>query len=182
MFNLFLEKNWGETAEYEKYYNDRGSAWQLSPVTPTPAMKNIDAYRQLALFEQTGDESVLSIEASAIRKYIESFRQENNIGGWGWERIYGPGGAYSIIDAYERNGQLLYDRFTGAPTETMIDRFNFLRSMQNEVYINIILGESIDAFDRFVEQWHHLGGDRITQEVNEWYRANGLRHPEPGRR
>ena len=33
-------------------------------------------------------------------------------------------GAYAIIDAYDKNGQLLYDRFTGVPTPTMIDRIS----------------------------------------------------------
>lgn len=41
--------------------------------------------------------------------------------------------------------------------------------MQNEVFVKIILGESIDTFDQFVEDWKKLGGDQITQEVNEWY-------------
>lgn len=176
MFNLFLEKNWGETAEYEKYYNDFGSVWQFSPVTPTPARKNLDAYRELAEFEKTRDKSKLSIEANAIKKYIDAYRNGGLLVGWGWERVYGPSGAFAIIDQYEKNNQLLYDQFTGAPTETMIDRIKFLNDMQNDAYINIILGESVEAFDRFVEQWRLLGGDRITQEVNEWYALEGRQY------
>ena len=62
-------------------------------------------------------------------------------------------GAYAIIDAYEKNGQLLYDQFTGVSTPTMIDQDKFLHNLQNETYINIILGEPLEEFDRFVEQW-----------------------------
>jgi len=173
MFNLFLEKNWGESAEFERYYNDNGAIWQLSPVKPQPAKKNLDAYRQLVVYEQTRDEDVLSGEANAIRKYIQAYREDGYAGGWGWERIYGPGGSYSIIDKYEKKGQLLYDRFTGVPTETMVDRAKFLHDLQNEVYINIILGDSIEQFDRFVDEWRTLGGDRITREVNAWYEVEG---------
>ena len=36
-------------------------------------------------------------------------------------------------------------------------------------FIKIILGEPIDAFDKFVEDWKKLGGDQMTQEVNDWY-------------
>ena len=37
-------KNWGETAEYEVYYNDSGSILAgASPVTPYPPMKNLNA-------------------------------------------------------------------------------------------------------------------------------------------
>ncbi len=171
LFNLHLEKNWGETAEYETYYNDSAAVWQLSPVKPFPPMKNINAYRQLAEFERTGHGTQMGDEARTIWKYIQSWRNEGQAGGWGWERTYGPGGAYSIIDAYDRNGQLLYDRFTGVATPTMIDRESFLHDLQNEVYINIILGGPLEDFDQFVEQWRSLGGDRITEEVNEWYRA-----------
>jgi putative aldouronate transport system substrate-binding protein len=31
----------------------------------------------------------------------------------------------------------------------------------------------LDAFDRYVEQWKQEGGSLITEEVNQWYRANG---------
>jgi len=30
----------------------------------------------------------------------------------------------------------------------------------------------IDDFDSFVTNWKKLGGDQITQEVNEWYASN----------
>ena len=36
--------------------------------------------------------------------------------------------------------------------------------------VKIISGEeTIDAFDRFVENFYANGGDAITEEVNEWY-------------
>ena len=36
--------------------------------------------------------------------------------------------------------------------------------------MKIITGEeTIDAFDRFVENFYANGGDAITEEVNEWY-------------
>jgi putative aldouronate transport system substrate-binding protein len=171
LFNLHLEKNWGETAEFDKYYNDSAAVWQLSPVKPFPPKKNLDAYRQLAEFERTGNDEQMGDEAKTIWKYIQSWRNEGQAGGWGWERIYGPQGSYSIIDGYDRNGQLLYDKFTGFPTPTMIDRESFLHDLQNEMFINIILGSPLEEFDRFVEQWRLLGGDRITQEVNEWYHS-----------
>ena len=172
LFNLHLEKNWGETAEYEKYYDDSGSIWQMSPVTPYPPMKNLNAYREIKAYEDGKLKEWRTQEAKAIWNYIQSYREDGYSGGWGWERIYGPDGAYAIIDDYEQRGQLLYDRFTGVPTPTMIDQDKFLHLLQNEIYINIILGDPIEEFDRFVEQWKILGGDRIIQEVNEWYRAN----------
>lgn len=172
LFNLHLEKNWGETAEYEVYYNDSGSIWQMSPVTPYPPMKNLNAFREIRSYEKGELTAFKTQEAQAIWTYIQSYREDGYGGGWGWERIYGPHGAYAIIDAYEKNGQLLYDQFTGVSTPTMIDQDKFLHNLQNETYINIILGEPLEEFDRFVEQWRSLGGDQITREVNEWYQTH----------
>ncbi len=59
LFNLHLEKNWGETAEFEIYYNDSGAVWQLSPFRPFPAMKNLNAYREMAEFENGNNEQIV---------------------------------------------------------------------------------------------------------------------------
>lgn len=176
LMNLHLDKNWGEQAEYETYYNDDSRAvWMLSPVTPFPGMKNMDAYRDIRDARTTGDFSTLENEALAIHKRITAYETEGLKSGWGWKQTYGPTGAFSIADAYERNGQLRYDEFTGGITETMIDRQVILRDLQLEAYMNIILGSPIEEFDQFVENWRKLGGDEITSEVNAWFRTNAAR-------
>ncbi|KQO17601.1 extracellular solute-binding protein [Paenibacillus sp. Leaf72] len=175
LFNLHLEKNWGETAEYETYYSSPLPVWKLSPVTPFPAMKNLEAYRQIAESERTGDHSVLKDEASSIYKNIQTYRtgHVNKESGWGWERTYGPNGAFAILDQYMKNNQLLYESFVGPPTETMIVKQAILYNQQIETFVNIILGSPIDEFDRFVDDWNKLGGSRITAEVNQWYAERG---------
>jgi len=171
LFNLHLEKNWGETAEYETYYISPLPVWELSPVTPYPARKNLEAFRQLDEARRTGDTSVLKDEAKAIQKNIDTYLSgdKNKESGWGWERTYGPSGAFAILDQYEKNNQLLYESFVGAPTETMIEKQAILNNLQIETFVNIILGRSIDEFDQFVVEWHKLGGEIITTEVNEWF-------------
>ncbi|WP_372662527.1 extracellular solute-binding protein [Cohnella sp.] len=171
LFNLHLEKNWGATAEYETYYSTPFPAWQLSPVTPFPAKKNQEAFRQLEEARRSGDTSGLKAEAKAIQKNIDNYLSGtgNTELGWGWERTYGPSGAYAILEQYEKNNQLLYESFVGGQTETMIEKQSILNDLLNETYINIILGHSVDEFDQFVDEWRRLGGDMITAEVNEWY-------------
>lgn len=171
MFNLHLEKNWGKTAEYETYYNSSAPVWGLSPVTPFPADKNLEAYRQIAEARRQGATSQLQGEPGFIQGRIDRYldRQEDSESGWGWEKIYGASGAMSILDHYEKNNQLLFDAFAGAPTETMIERQTILNNLQHDYFVNIILGEPIEQFDRFVEEWYRLGGADITAEVNQWY-------------
>lgn len=170
LFNLHLEKNWGETAEYEKYYNNTYAVWQLSPVTPSPTRKNLEAYRQIEEARKSGNFAKLKDEAVYIKKRMDDYLS-GDIGasGWGWYKTYGPTGAFSIINQYEQNNQLLYESFVGAPTDTMIDKQQILSDLQNETYMNIILGRPIDDFDQFVKDWYKLGGDKITAEVNQWY-------------
>jgi len=176
LMNLHLDKNWGEQAEYETYYNDDSRAvWMLSPVTPFPGTKNMDAYRAIRDARKSGDFSSLENEALAIHKRMAAYESEGLKSGWGWKQTYGPSGAFSIADGYDRNGQLLYDEFTGGITETMVDRQIILRDLQLEVYMNIILGSPIEEFDQFVDDWYKLGGEEITSEVNVWFRTNAAR-------
>lgn len=106
--NLHLDINWGDQAQYETYYNDDSRAvWMLSPVTPFPGNKNIDAYKQIRDARSIGDFSALQNEALAIHKRIVAYELEDVESGWGWKQTYGPLGAFSIAASYEKNGQLL---------------------------------------------------------------------------
>ena len=171
MFNLHLEKNWGKTAEYETYYNTTVPVWGLSPVTPFPAKKNLEAYRQIEEAQRLGIASTLQDEARFIQKKIDLYLsgKEDSESGWGWEKTYGPSGAMSVLDRYEKEGLLLFDAFVGAPTETMMEKMKILDDLQHDTFVNIILGNPVDEFDKFVQEWLRLGGVNITNEVNQWY-------------
>lgn len=174
LFNMFLEKNWGETNENGVYYAplDSESIWKLSPVVPTKPDKNIDAFMQLEEARATGDTSKVTGEGYSILKKLEAFESgsEEGFAMWGWERIYGAGGAYGVLADYQEAGLLQDNLFVGAPTETMTERMSTIEDLQNEVFTKIILGEApVDDFDKFVSDFYALGGTEITAEVNEWY-------------
>ncbi|MGB4480642.1 MAG: extracellular solute-binding protein [Caldicoprobacterales bacterium] len=67
----------------------------------------------------------------------------------------------------------VYDEFVGAPTDTMVLRTANLSKLEYETFISIIMGESIDKFDSFVEEWNSQGGADITKEVSDWYESVG---------
>lgn len=173
LFNMHMEKNWGETGDFDYYYAppEAESVWQLSNVTPYPLKKNVDAFRAIDAARKAGDMSTLTGEAKTIQEKMESYYSGSSEGFalWGWERIYSEEGSMGITDLYDKNNQFLLEKFVGAPTPTMVERKSTLEKLQNEVFVKIILGDSIDTFDKFVEDWKKLGGDQITQEVNEWY-------------
>ena len=59
--------------------------------------------------------------------------------------------------------------FKGISTDTMVQKQSSLDALQDEAFTKIIMGEPLDSFDSFVEQWKSLGGDDITSEMNEIY-------------
>ncbi|UJF15607.1 hypothetical protein LZ578_11725 [Jeotgalibaca sp. MA1X17-3] len=70
----------------------------------------------------------------------------------------------------EQQDTLIPDAFNGVPTATMAKNGEQLNTLENEVFTKIIYGEKdIDAYDQFVQDWHEKGGDKITEEINEWY-------------
>ena len=85
---------------------------------------------------------------------------------WIRERILWVG----TINDYKANNKLVQSVFFGAPTPGMSTNLSSLDKLQAETYVNIIMGtQSADSFDEFVTNWKSLGGDQITEEVNEWY-------------
>jgi putative aldouronate transport system substrate-binding protein len=56
------------------------------------------------------------------------------------------------------------------PTPTMVERSVDLDKLIDETILSIIIGEQpISALEEMVTQWNQLGGEQITQEVNEWW-------------
>ncbi|MEO3946334.1 extracellular solute-binding protein [Gorillibacterium sp. CAU 1737] len=63
--------------------------------------------------------------------------------------------------------------YTGPMTPTMKSKGELLKKLATESYLKIIYGEKpIEYFDEFVKQWLDNGGQKITDEVNDWYAKN----------
>ena len=177
MINLYFETNWGENNQFDYYYmpkeNNSTSVWKFSPVTPEQPLKNLVAFKQLEEARKNGTLDQLTGEASSIQGNIDAYFN-GDPSFWGWFKIYGEGGVFRNSLEYEANDSFFYEKFAGAPTETMVERKSSLLDLEKETFIKIIMGSaSIDSFDSFVESWYALGGQQITDEVNEWYASLG---------
>ncbi|GAA4062578.1 extracellular solute-binding protein [Amphibacillus indicireducens] len=169
LINLHLEKNWGQSAEYDSYYSTPHPVWQLSPVRPFPTLKNLEAFRAIEQAKQNHQYANLEGEAKRIFELITLYDEEGNEAGWGWKKTYGSDGAYSILESFIENDQILYDELVWPRTETMVELNNILSNRKLNMYQNIILGEPLSTFEQFVEEWYDLGGREITNEINELY-------------
>jgi putative aldouronate transport system substrate-binding protein len=84
--------------------------------------------------------------------------------------------ALSEINGYSRLVETreweFVNQFYGLPTPGMIDKGTTLSDMELNFHIAVIQGsKDVSEFDAFVEEWKAQGGDQITQEVNEWFKA-----------
>lgn len=169
IFNMFIEKCWSENAQYDYYFyppNAEGT-WKLSPIAVLP---DVDIYTDIKEAEKTGDASKLTGAAKYTWELMEQYKAGDD-SLWGvWRGSGGEGATSAVLEKYISGDHLLLNKFVGAPTPTMTEKWATLTKMQSEVYTKIILGNAgIEEFDKFVSDWNTLGGEAITKEVNDWY-------------
>ncbi|SDX93152.1 extracellular solute-binding protein [Paenibacillus sp. CF384] len=86
--------------------------------------------------------------------------------------IYTPEGGQTVQIALDQAEFAHNNEFVGNPTPTMNAKRELLTKLEKDIFGRIHYGrEPLDAFDKFVEEWKRLGGDQITQEVNDWYQS-----------
>jgi putative aldouronate transport system substrate-binding protein len=169
LLNFDMEKLWGETAEPDVYNVDKNglAVFDFALLYGEAPRKNLDAHEEVVKALDSGDPSALNAEEKGYYDSIVAY-QSGDSKGWGNERMYGPQGSLGVIDDYSKNGQIMADAYFGAPTQGMTDNNATLQKLQLEAFTRIIMGGSVDDFDKFVTQWNSLGGQTITDEVNAW--------------
>lgn len=175
MMNLYVEDAFGDgDVKYYVTTDEYQEPFKLAKVAVMQPDKNIQIWKAVNA-ALDGDDSLIKENQEAeqnylsIQKWMENPVAENNQG-WGYSRIFGEGGSIGVLDEYEQKGALIINEFYGPSTDTMGTKMATLDKLQLETYTKIITGEQdISAFDTFVEQWFNLGGQDITNEVNEWY-------------
>lgn len=94
----------------------------------------------------------------------------SSYGNWKW--INPTQSSFTVLSSSTYT-QRTTDQFWGVMTPTMLQKKSTLDKLQLETYTKILLGSaSVDTFDQFVLDWKKLGGDAITQEVNDWAAKN----------
>jgi len=86
--------------------------------------------------------------------------------GW-WHNLVYTSGAL-VMESYLERG-LQFNEFQGMLSEDSAFNKVALDKMMVETYTNIIMGEPVDTFDTFVQEWYAEGGQEILEEVNAWY-------------
>lgn len=168
LVNLFIEKGWGATADPGKYFSQDGiEKFKYATVQAWPATKNLDQHLNIKEAKRTGDTSFLNPETLDTYEKIEKYLAGDDTF-WGADGVFGENGSFVTIDKYVKDDIFVRNAFFGAPTPTMVEKLSTLQKMEIEVFTKIIMGDPIDEFDKFVEDWKKLGGDDIANEIKEW--------------
>lgn len=193
MFNLIEERVFTDQHDLDIYKGDGTYDYMmLAPIYTTlgPGNRN---YRDHLEVTQAIDNNDISLCKNAeseqhykhIMNYLAnpgadvvamgetegtSVRDDYVTGMWKYKNFYGPDCIQALLQNWTDNGTFYMNKFFGANTETMATEWAQLKSDEEKMIVDIISGQQpSSAFDEFVESWKALGGDTITQEVNDWY-------------
>jgi putative aldouronate transport system substrate-binding protein len=158
----YNELKWNDGA---KYFTTAGP---LLP--PLPGAKYLDeiSRRYKAIMDvvegrvkmEDADPETAQLAASVIKEQEEPLA---DIGNWAQAVSWTEGAATFA----EQNMIQKIPAFDGT-TETLMKTNAILTDLEKQTFLKITMNEaSIDEFDVFVEQWHALGGEAATQEIND---------------
>lgn len=175
MLNVWTRTFYGNKDDdvYHKLVNgaDGNEIWQNADVQCYRGFKNLAGYYNVnEVIKGTKTVADLTPEERETYTKIKKF-EGGDKSLWCWGQIYGPSGSMGAVDYYKSNNLYIQNEFYGAPTKTAISKGATLGKLEQETFTKIIKGASLDEFDKFVTSWKKLGGDDLTQEVNEWYKS-----------
>lgn len=173
MTNLYLEKVYGEQNEYDVYGTDPETGvlvYGIGPLKSITPNLNLDPYRDtMRVFR--GELSADDLTGSSLRYYNSSQTE------WAARTMWGTGEhtAGSVLEFLVSNPEyMMANQYTTVPTETQQERGSTLNEIRQTAYTRIITGQvDVDeGFDQFVADYMKAGGQRVQDEVNEWYQNN----------
>lgn len=172
LFNMYAEKLYGKTSDYGVYGNaEIDGIWKMPPIHFHHPHVNLIAFREI---EESRKNNTLDQLKGVAKEYygnIANYEVNKDVKFWGWERMFASKDSpFKVIDDVVNNKQYFMNEFYGVPTPTAVEKAATLKELQDSTVTKIILGKlEVDAgFDKFVEDWKKLGGDKITEEVNQW--------------
>ncbi|CAM3786311.1 MULTISPECIES: extracellular solute-binding protein [Paenibacillus] len=149
-------------AQIETIYTEVNKALEANQTEITLDDEN---YKNVAdVFKATKD--YLAGDTSNASKGVnwgQYFSRAAKDGGWGLTR------------QIKEKQAFVNHEFYGLPTATQVEKGAQLDKLMQETFTKIIMGSSVDEFDKFVASWKSLGGDEITQEVNDWYSQQAVK-------
>ncbi len=173
--NVFIQS---ETTYKDVLTAENGHVWSWCPMIYLDPYEIDTTYKNVNEAYENGTPVTSGQEQEKLERMADYEAYKKGNMAWDSKKMFGglfarvdkQGGWATAMKAVS-DSKVVYNEFTGASTRTMIDNGATLEKLTEETFIKIIAGEkSVDEFDKYVETWKNLGGDKITEEVNEWYK------------
>lgn len=166
----YLEKNKAENGYVYNWFNPRIYNPAQIETIYTEVNKALDAKQTEITLDDENFKNVADV-FKASTDYLAGNTKDATKGvNWGqyYSRAAKDGG-WGTTRKIKESGAFVNNEFYGLPTKTQVEKGAQLDKLMQESFTKIIMGASIDEFDKFVASWKSLGGDDITEEVNAWY-------------
>ena len=154
--------------ELNSQYQTLGVGWTVMPIAIEICNNDVLGQRGIdmkQMVETNGDRTGVSL---ANQAFYDAWLQycEDHTFLTGWMRYVGMYLGNNLASFYEKN--VIIDPCFWGTTKTMKDKWVNLKTMEDELYVKVIMNEvGIEAYDEFVERWYAEGGTDIVNEVQK---------------
>ena len=160
------EKKYGTTddgVEVFKYAVGQGSG---------KANANVYISRAICKALETGDMSdVEEVQCELVYEDVVA-GMEGDRDKYCYTMVFGIGSAYDKVSQLMDEDRIVTSAYKSFDTETMLTKFEDLKTTLDAAMQKVIMGEDISVYDKAVENWYSTGGETMTQETSEWFAAN----------
>lgn len=169
LLNLYVE--YSTDPGHEELANSHTLSY---PAVITETGKNQRNYLLYTEYLETGIEPEEGVKTSDYDRTVETCEKWNlngDVTGRPMYNVFGPNGTESVLEKELAGGGYLLSAYTAPACEAEVAYGGMLGGLTNQMIANIITGaEDMDYYDEFVARWKQIGGDEITEQVNEWYK------------
>lgn len=163
MMNAYVDKLFGENQDFDHFFADGDVAgiWSKVPFFTLDPMVDLQGHKDIKQAAMDGTLEQLSGPGRGFYNFYKG-------GSTYYWLMFGPEDAcFNFVDATYPD-QMLWNNYVGAPTPTMVERWSSMEELLVTSYTKMIQGqEDLENFDSIIEQWHSMGGEQVTAEINE---------------
>lgn len=142
---------------------DRGASpvWNNNPTTAIATLAHVSQ----ALAKK---DKLICVTDTERKDYDQAITwvDSKNIDGAGTYWELSSEGSLSVIKPYVDSNHILIDKLAGSLPSVYSEKKATLDKLELETFTKIIMGASMDEFDKFVNTWNKLGGVASTKAVN----------------
>jgi len=165
--NAVVDKLFGPNPDGTFWADGGYQFWDLPPVAILDTTVDLQSHIDIknALANNTTD------QLTGSAKLYYDFMQQ---GMYPWTLMFStPDTPFDYVEATYPQ-QVIWNQFNSAPTATMAARWSNMEELIDTTFVKIITGQvDLDSgFDNMVQQWKTMGGDQVTQEVNDFVKQN----------